>query len=179
MNYIKLISKLSVFIVALLYATSCGDNVQPRFEAFLDAEFEIPAGVLVFTQGTVTAIDIPSNLSSNLTVNGMAEESITSIMPGRAILKSKFNNVDLGFFRDVSVRAVKIDDPNVVKEMFYLTDIRFNEGNSIELFPSLSELKDILTDPLFDIKLVVNYQSTPSGSVPLELDFSYLVFDEE
>jgi len=168
---------LLLLSVALL-TISCKDNKVPEVEVFLETRFDIPSNVLIFEQGTIVTIDVSTQIESQLSARGLGRGDVTSVLPGRAVLRSRFNNVNLGFLRNVSVRAVSIEDPSQVIEMFFLSDVRFDEGGTMDLFSSSSELKDILLDDLIDVHLVVNYQNLPPGAVPLELDFSYLVFDE-
>lgn len=178
----RILSHISLLLLGLvvLSTSSCSDNAAiPAFEVTLESNFTIPIDqVALFVQGTATDPDRPSFIDANLSVAQMGKNQITSIQPGSAILRSKFNNENLGFLRDVSVRAVKKDNSGIVKELFYLTDIRLDEGNSMVLFPALTEIKDIMTDPTFDLQLVVNFQGFPSSNVTLELDYTYLVFDE-
>lgn len=175
--------KYSKYIVAVLCLTlvgtlGCGNDAVPEVEVFLTSRFDVPSNVLLFEQGTIVSIDVRTQIDAQLSARGLSRGDVTSILPGRAVLRSRFNNVNLGFLRNVSVRAVSIADPTQVVEMFFLSEVRFDEGDTMELFSGSSELQQILLDDLFDIHLVVNYQNLPPGAVPLELDFSYLVFDE-
>jgi len=176
----KIFSYIGLAFISMMLSSGCGENTAtPAFEVALESTFTIPIDqVALFVQGTATDPDKFSFLESNLALAQMNKEQITSIQPGSAILRSKFNNENLGFLRDVSVRAVKKGDVTFVKELFFLSEIRLDEGNSMVLFPALTEIKDIMTDPTFDLQLVINFQGFPSSNVTLELDYTYLVFDD-
>lgn len=172
MRYIFILSAL------LLTVSSCSDTKQALYEGYVKTSFVIPLNrVNSFQQLTVFLREEPTFYNENLSVNGITNKSVKSVLPGRARIKSSFQDIDLGFLSNISIRAID-RSTSTTKEMFYLSDIRLFEGNTIELFPSLSELKPILSNPEIDLAIVMNFKGFPSSDVEISLDFSYQVFDQ-
>lgn len=176
----KFTEAIFILVLAALALTteSCSKGATPAFEVALEFEFDIPnSGVAPGFRGTRTVSGLQTFFAENLSTNGVSQASVTSISSGRAVFRS-LQNVDLSFIREISILAVDRETPDIKRELFYRTDIRFDEGFSIELLGSLSELKDILSDPLVDIEIVLDYRNTIPINFIGELQFTYLVFDE-
>jgi len=163
----------------VLTIQGCGESATPAFEVALEVQFDIPnSGVAPGFRGTRTISGVNTFFAQNLSNNGMSLSDVTSISSGRAVFQSNYQNIDLSFIHEISILAVDRENPSTKREMFYLTDIRFDEDYSTELFGSLSELKDILSDPLIDLEIVLDYRNTIPVNFIGELQFTYLVFDE-
>lgn len=176
----KYIHSICILLLCLLSITiqSCSKGAAPAFEVTLNVQFDIPnSGVAPGFRGTRTVSALQTLYSENLSINGLSPAAVTSISSGRAVFRS-IQNLDLTFIREISILAVDRGNPDFKREMFYRTDIRFDQGSSVELLGSLSELKDLLNDPLIDLQIVLDYRSTIPTNFLGELQFSYLVFDE-
>lgn len=176
----RVVNHIVAFFLILTLASSCSDGATYKYEVPLTIDFTVPQSEIAqFRELTVFVDNVPTQYMQALIANATDESAVTSVQSGRADLSSSFGNVDLGFLDEISVRARSISDPSRIEEIFYFTDFRFQEGSRVQLIDSGREIKDIMSESTVNLEMVMTFQGNPAvGNVGMDLDFSYVVFDQ-
>lgn len=168
-----------VLISIVVLLCGCQTSELPDLEVSVQSSFIIPLDrVNTIEQLTIFLRKENIFLTDNLAGRGLSKDEITSILPGRAVLNTQFQGIDLGFIRDISIKAIDRLDRQKVKEMYYLTSNRLSEGQRMELFPSLSEMKEILLTEDIDLAVVLNFKNFPRSDVEVVMDYTYQIFTD-
>lgn len=165
--------------IVLLFA-GCGENTVPLYEGNVKILFEVPIGEInPLLRGTFTVPGVPTFYDQNNSINGITSMDVSSITAGRAVLRARFQDINLGFLEDISVQIVSRSQPSDSREIFFLNDFRLNEGFSTELFAQPREIKDLFNqDELVDIKVILEYRNLVAVPFQGEIDFTYAVYTE-
>jgi hypothetical protein len=166
---------LPIFLCVIF--TSCGSDRTQLFEINNEIEFFIPGGLNTIETHVFVIRNVPSFFKSSLANHGATEEQIVSISAARAKLIGSFGQIDYDFIEEISVRAISKTDPTLNKEMYYQDRIQFNHSGDLELFASISELIEILTDEIFDMEIRIRMRQSSPVQLQNKLIFSYVVFD--
>ena len=173
----KFNGQFSIFVVLSFILLSCGSDRQELFIINNEIEFFVPGGLNTIETHVFVIRNVPSFYRSNLSVNGASDEQITSISPTRARLQGTFGVIDYDFIDEISVRAVSKTDPGLNREMYFQDRIPFNHSGDLELFSSISELKEILSEEIFDMEVRIRFRQSSPLQLQNKLIFSYAVFD--
>lgn len=163
----------------VLTMVSCTQQETADYEFFVTTQTTIPSGLNNIETHVFVIPDVYPFLAANLQAKGTDISRVTSITPGRAELYDRFNSTQLGFIRDVSVRARKIDDPQDYVELFKLDNVNINEGNRIALLNTLNDIEDWIDEDEIEIELRLRLRGFSPHTLSLGMDFSYAVFVDE
>ena len=167
----------SVLVLGIISLTSCGSDRQELFIIDNEIEFFIPGALNTIETHVFIIRNVPSFYRANLSANGASDEQVVSITATRARLTGSFGIVDYDFIDEISVRALSRTDPGLNREMYFQDRIPFNQSGDLELFSSISELKDILSQEVFDMEVRIRLRQSTPLQLQNKLIFSYAVFD--
>jgi hypothetical protein len=156
---------------------SCGSDRQELFIIDNEIEFILPGALNTIETHVFIIRNVPSFYNLSLTANGASDEQVESIAATRARLTGSFGVVDYDFIDEISVRAISKTDPSLNREMYFQDRIPFNHSGDLELFSSISELREILSDEIFDIEVRIRLRQSTPLQLQNKLIFSYAVFD--
>ena len=163
--------KLCLFLVLLVFIMGCrGEG--PGFEMRYQRDFEIPAGLGVFDTHVFELNAIQSNKAAFLTANGVLEEDITEIIPQNAQLSVNFANVEFLFVREVIVEIFTRDEIRG-REIFFREEIPQNTGIRINLIPSLPDVKDLILQDEFNIRIEMKLRDISPQFIETRFDFEF------
>ena len=163
--------KLCLFLVLLVFIMGCrGEG--PGFEMRYQRDFEIPAGLGVFDTHVFVLNGIQSNKAAFLTANGVLEEDITEIIPQNAQLSVNFANVEFLFVREVIVEIFTRDEIRG-REIFFREEIPQNTGIRINLIPSLPDVKDLILQDEFNIRIEMKLRDISPQFIETRFDFEF------
>lgn len=168
---------ISCFLIAITFF-SCGSDRQELFIVDNEVEFILPGALNTIETHVFIIRNVPSFYRTSLTANGASDEQVVSITATRARLMGSFGPVDYDFIAEISVRAISKTDPGLNREMYFQDRIPFNQSGDLELFSSISELKDILAEEIFDMEVRIRLRQSTPLQIQNKLIFSYAVFDE-
>jgi len=135
-------------------------------------DFEIPAGLGVFDTHVFELNGIQSNKAAFLTANGVLEEDITEIIPQNAQLSVNFANVEFLFVREVIVEIFTRDEIRG-REIFFREEIPQNTGIRINLIPSLPDVKDLILQDEFNIRIEMKLRDISPQFIETRFDFEF------
>ncbi len=168
------------YCLFILFATtiSCGEDQTALFNMELTADFEIPAGLNTIETYYFPIENVPTFYNQYLNSNGINDESVKHIYANRAVMFAKFINIDMDFVQDISILGARRDDPDSDKEFFYFDLVDINEDQELELFSSINDLKDIVSEEYIDLIVRIKFRAFTPTSLESRIDFSLSVFDE-
>ena len=169
--------QLSVLIFTALSFISCGSDRQELFIINNEVEFILPGALNTIETHVFIIRNVPSFYRANLSANGASDDQIVSITATRARLQGSFGMIDYDFIEEISVRAFSRTEPGLNREMYFQDRIPFNQSGDLELFSSISELKDILSQEVFDMEVRIRLRQSTPLQLQNKLIFSYAVFD--
>ncbi len=148
-----------LFLVLLsLNMSSCTkDNGRHLFDTEIEVNFDIPAGLNNLETHYFNIKNIPSFYEEKKSIYGVSDDDILKSLANRASIIPRFQEVDYGFIRDISIKLY--DDEYPRSEAFYLETVRISEENELNLLSSLTNLKDILSKPTFDLEIRINFKT--------------------
>ncbi|MBL0098943.1 MAG: hypothetical protein IPP49_01930 [Saprospiraceae bacterium] len=83
-----------------------------RYQADMDAEFDLPTGLNTVETHYFIIRDVPTNYKLNADLKGVDTSSIFNVQASKGLLTSKFGGVDFDFINRISVYAVSKKDPS-------------------------------------------------------------------
>ncbi|NNF34160.1 MAG: hypothetical protein HKN68_08630 [Saprospiraceae bacterium] len=175
---LKIPGKILIFFITAISFFSCGSDRQELFIVDNEIEFILPGALNTIETHVFIIRNVPSFYKTSLTANGASEEQVVSITATRARLMGSFGPVDYDFIAEISVRAISKTDPGLNREMYFQDRIPFNHSGDLELFSSISELREILSDEIFDMEVRIRLRQSTPLQIQNKLIFSYAVFDE-
>lgn len=165
--------------VLALTVAGCSKQETADYEFFVSTQTTIPSGLNTIETHVFVIPNVRPLLAANLQTKGSDISRVKSISPGRAELFDRFNSTQLGFIRDVSVRARKSDNPQDYVELFKLDNVNYNEGYRIALLNTLNDIEDWMDEDEVDIEVRLRLRGFSPHTLSLGLDFSYAVFVDE
>jgi len=145
---------LSLFF--LIGAFSCSSGPQALFQLRIDADLTLPPALNNLDTHHFFIRDVPTRYRNFLS-GSFDENNIGSVVPDRASLSSLFVNVDWGIIREISIHAISNSDPTLSREIFFHDRVNPSNLNDLDLFNSLSEVKDILLQDLITLEVRFNF----------------------
>lgn len=175
---LKLPGKILITFMIVISLLSCGSDRQELFIVDNEVEFILPGALNTIETHVFIIRNVPSFYRTSLSANGASDDQVVSITATRARLMGSFGTIDYNFIAEISVRALSKSDPGLNREMYFQDRIPFNQSGDLELFSSISELKDILSEEVFDMEVRIRLRQSTPLQIQNKLIFSYAVFDE-
>lgn len=169
---------LTLLLTSLLTFSSCNKGGTPVFSFDLEIPLEFSGGQQPLQTRTYLIYNIINFLEAELQQQGMTLDQVVKILPGKAILSADSPNVDYSWYHSVVVNAVSVQDPELIKEMFYQEYIELDHTGDLELLSSISELKPIMAPGIFNMQVKVRMKNNISLQTRHKLRITLDVFDE-
>ena len=166
------IGKILSFL-GLILISGCVKTNEEFVERSLTAVFEVPANLNPVETHYLYVRNIPSLYAQTLSTRGWTNDQISRISPSRCRIYGRFGGVNLSIFSTISIRVISRDGKNTRSEMYFLEEIPLVGRSELDLRPTLSELKPILSQEIFDLEIRLQIRGFVPASLPLQLDFSY------
>lgn len=154
-----------LLIMSLLSVLSCKKENRKEipFVTYVDIH---PAGLdLVHTHHFVLR-DIP----------GVPYEKIVEAQPAYVRLSLEYGESTLDFLRDITFDAMTDSSR---QEVAYYEFIPVTNQRDLDLYPSIIDLKEHITQKYFDMMINIELRSIPSAETRLRIDFGVLGIMEE
>lgn len=136
--------KKIIFLVAtVLIFTQC-KNDGGDFELPYTVEFEIPAGIDVIPFQNVE-MEVPNfNIEQRFSSAGFTADQVTSVNARSISLDILTGHPDFAFLERAFLEVRNRDDVNDKREIGYLEFVPNNQGNTLDLIPSLPDVVDYI-----------------------------------
>lgn len=175
-----LIYRYTSFYIIIAFAIlglGCGKDETPRFSIPVEAFFEIPAGLNTIETHFIPINGVVNFMQARLAQNNMTVDQVTSVQSGRGQIIALSPNVEYRLFNDITVNAISVTNQSKADEMYYQDFIEFDHDGNLELLSSISELKEIMLNGIFDMEVKVNLRQSSLVTTEHKIVFDLAVFD--
>ncbi|MDA9182138.1 hypothetical protein N9O51_02995 [Saprospiraceae bacterium] len=170
------LSILFATIGSILLFLGCSKDEEPRFSMSVEVFVAFPAEFNTIATHTIELFSLPNFINTRLAQNSMTADQVTSIVAGRGQIIPVSPNVQYQLINNVVVNVSSVDNDDL-NEMYYNDFIEFDHNGSLELLSSISELKNIMLDGVFDLQVKYNLRQSLLTETEHKLRFDLLIFD--
>lgn len=163
---LKIFKAFFFLSVLILFASACKDR-KDRFEIPFTAYVEIPAGLNSF---------LTYHFPVRVGTNGQIPEGILVARPARMRAFLEDGEMNFNFARRAYMDAMT-DSGRL--EMGYNLDVFLNGSSTLDLYPSIADIKEHLTRDSFDIEFKIDLRSNTTLTSRVRIDFSVEVTVEQ
>lgn len=165
--------------VSVFTCFSCNKNDdEPRFKMSFQAPFQMQAGLAPYTVETHYFVinDLSSGFRSQLSTRSLTEGDIIDIKPLSCRLVRPFADGDYDFLFNVSVQIVNPNDPDDWKEIAYRDNIQTGTNATLDLFPTLVNVKEYVKESTFTIRVRADLFQSTTTFIDNRLEFDFEAF---
>jgi hypothetical protein len=153
-----------LLILPMLFLNSC--NKKDRLEIPFTAYIEIPAGLNSF---------LTYHFPVRVGTNGQIPANMTIARPARMRAFLESGEGSFNFVRRAYMDAIT-DNGRI--EMGYNLDVLLNGSSSLDLYPSIADIKEHINSDSFDIEFKIDLRSSTTLTSRVRIDFSVEVSSE-
>jgi hypothetical protein len=153
-----------LLILPMLFLNSC--NKKDRLEIPFTAYVEIPAGLNSF---------LTYHFPVRVGTNGQIPANMTIARPARMRAFLESGEGSFNFVRRAYMDAIT-DNGRI--EMGYNLDVLLNGSSSLDLYPSIADIKEHINSDSFDIEFKIDLRSSTTLTSRVRIDFSVEVSNE-
>ena len=160
---------LFLFLVSLL---SCSKEAPTLFRIETEAAFVIAPGLDNIRTHIWPLRNIRTNIGAITTSS--TRELVEAIYGNTAVIQAPFVNFD---FRQVNMVTINIWDPrnpDDKREVFFMDRRNNNRSEELQLFSSLSEVKDILLNDTFDAEVRIRFLTFTPTEIESRLSMNFV-----
>jgi len=167
----------TVLLVVAMIMGGCSNDEEPRFIMPVEVPVFFPSEFNTIETHTIELFSVPNQIQTWLSQNGITVDEITSIVAGRGQFVPITSGIQYRLLNNMVINVSPIDSETDINEMYYNDFVEFDHSGNLELLSSISELKDIMVDGVFDLQ--VKYTLRQSLLTPTEhvLRFDLLIYD--
>lgn len=165
------------FLLFFGFGISCTDSTPALFNMQMELDFTIPAGLNTIDTHVFILSNVPTRVQSYL---GNADrESISRVLANRARLTGQFTSIDYTIVDQITIDVINKDDPEDLREVFWMSPVPLNQQGDLNLFSSLSEVKELILQETADFEIAIRFRSFTSRPLESRLFMDFSVFDNE
>jgi hypothetical protein len=166
-------------LLILTIATACKKDKRTEFFLIHDfIDFTIQPGLNTFDTHIYTVSPKFSTFHTQLEASSHTAEEVVAIEPRRAYLTSVFEDVNLDFIHQVSVRIYDPFDETNNIEFFYMDPVPIRSKTGIELFPGIANLEEWFDREYYGIEVRLNFRQNSPSLIQMRLEFDVRVLGE-
>lgn len=168
----------SIIIFLVLAFSSCRNRNQELFIAEAEIRVEDPSLFdNILTYG-IPVKDIVNIFEATAAQNGFSMDDIATINPASARLVNVFGDDTYSNISRIRV-FMSNKDQTIRREVYYQEMINFNHSGPLNLFGSLSDVKDILLEDTYTLEVELNFRSFSNGFLSNRLEYSFVAYGNE
>ena len=159
------ISKFSLYVVLFIsfFMSSCGgDEGEELIRVPFQVQFEVPAGLNPALEHRVFITNIQNSFVGLVEQNGIDTSLISAVTAGNGQFLEMNGVMDLNFLLEVEIRIFSNQNPDNSKEIYYRNNIPINTGATLDMFPSLSNIDDIIFEPGMSLEIIFKRLNGPT-----------------
>ncbi|MCS6928172.1 MAG: hypothetical protein NZM43_01625 [Saprospiraceae bacterium] len=161
--------RIAVAIFLILSVSCRKDRIGPGFDLLYEREFVIAAGLGPFVTHHFYFRDIPTRFQTLLRENGKTEADIQAVLTRQASLGGIFGDADFSVVEEASLRVYLESDPKGAIEAAYRFPTPIERSNTLELIPSLADLKRIVRNERFSLDLALRLRRNTPDEIPARI----------
>lgn len=156
---------------------SCTSDENVLFEIDLQEVIFVPGGLNNIETHVFVVPGIPNLLNAYLESNGFSYEDISRIGSGSARLEGNFQKYNYSVLAEVEVDMLNSDGTERL-EIFYQEEIPFNETDQVNLFGSLTDVKEIMKDDTYNLEIALRFRSPTTSTNEHLFSYKLLVYGQ-
>ena len=165
--------KIILFIATVLIFTQCKQD-SGDFELPYTVQFEIPAGIPAFPFQNVE-VEVPNfNIEQKFSSAGFTADQVARINARSISLDIISGNADFSFLERAILEIRNPQDVDDKREIAYLEFIPNNQGNRLDLIPSLPDVAEYIKEGNFILTFKMAPRFSPGQVTQVRM---YLNFD--
>ncbi len=166
-------------LIVLFLTSSCRDKSQEVFSITNETDFNIVAGL----NNILTHIFVIENLTSTLEAaaqqNGYNLEDLSKVNSSTAEFRGKFEDLDYSNIERVAVNLVDPTGEFPKREIFFQEIININHSGPLQLFGSLSDVKELLSQPTYNLEVELRFRAPTTQTLENRFIYNFVAFDNE
>ncbi len=169
--------KIILFIATVLIFTQCKKD-SGDFELSYTTQFEIPAGIPAFPFQNVE-VEVPNfNIEQRFSSAGFTADQVERINARSISLDVISGNSDFSFLERAILEIRNPQDINDKREIAYLEFIPNNQGNRLDLIPSLPDVAEYIKDGNFILTFKMAPRFSPGQTMQVRMFLNFDAFAE-
>ena len=170
----KTAMKCSYLILLFLLISGCKkDQATFDHEVVGLYEYSIPQGLNTIESHFFFKNNEISPVAKYIADHNLVITNESSIRLNRAKLRLESFDGDLGLLREVLVEVEPANNPIQHFEMAYTLEIDDRFQNELDLIPALTELRDILSTPRYNMDLILTFRNVSTQPMNLSLQLEW------
>lgn len=167
------------FGILLLFSfgISCTDNTPALFNMQMEVDFTIPAGLNTLDTHVFILRNVPTRVQSY--IGNANRDNITRVLANRARLTGLFTAIDYAIIDQITIDVINQEDPEDLREVFWMSPVPLNQEGDLNLFSSLSEVKEMMLQETADFEVAIRFRTFTSRPLESRLFMDFSVFDNE
>jgi hypothetical protein len=151
-----------LLLISGLQCSCNGDEGQELILVPFQVQFEVPAGLNPALEHRVLITNIQNSFVGLLEQNGIDTSRISAVTAGNGQFLEMNGVMDLNFLLELEIRIFSNLNPDYSKEIYYRNNIPINTGSTLDLFPSLSNIEDIIFEPGMSLEITFKRLNGPT-----------------
>lgn len=174
----KFIYSCSFAALLTLLVSGCSKDDPARLQIPVEIAFDIPNESNTFETHYRYLHSIPNFIKARLELENIAIEDVTSIQAGRGQLIPLSGNIDYRIYNDITITAISVNNSELIGEMYYNEFVDLDHTGNLELLSSISELRDIMIEGVFDLEIAYNLRQANVFNTEHRLTFNLAIFTD-
>jgi len=160
--------------IVLIGIGGCHKDDGPKavFTVESTSSFTIPAGLNTVETHYFVVNNIPSTLEAQLKSHNLTLEDLEKINPLQCRLLALDGTPTYQFIQDISVMIYTKKNP-VKREIAFMEPVPLNTSSTLQLFPTLIDVKDYLTSSVYSVEIRLRLRGFPSRTIDTRLDLAF------
>lgn len=150
----------------------CDSNDPVLFELEMEVDFEIPAGLNTIQRHIFEVKNVPTRIA----LYGANLETVSRIHAHDATIGGRLGNANFGIVDNISVWMISRVDPDLRKEIFFQEFVDFDHMGELNLFSSISEVQDIISDDFVDLEIQFFFRTFTPQNIDSRLSMNFKAY---
>ncbi len=149
------------------------DSFVKKFGIRLERDFSVPAGLDILDAHYFVLSEMPTFYANLIAQEDVPDGAKVSLVPEKALITSRFGNIDFDFIEKVSVKIytnANIDDK---AEAFYIEYIPKSVDGELALIPTSFEALPFLKDGLVNAEVKFLFKITTPQQLDLHIQMDF------
>ena len=163
-----------IIIPAILLLSCNKENLRPLFEVESVTSFTIPAGLNTVETHYFPIRNLTSSLAAQLETRNLTLDDISVIKPQTLVLTSLDPDVEFNFITSIISEMYTVN-PDEGLEIYFREPVPINTKSDLVLFPSLLNVKDYISQSLFNIEMKLRVRTFINRDIDVRVDMVFQV----
>ncbi|MEE9373932.1 MAG: hypothetical protein V3V00_12850 [Saprospiraceae bacterium] len=163
--------KKVIFLLSLSFL-SCTKNAPILFEIETEGAFVVAPGLDNIQTHIWTIKNIRTNV--NALTNETTRDLVEGMFASTAVIEAPFTDFDFRLVNMVTINIWDPNNPNDKREVFFMDRRNNNQREELQLFSSLSEVKDILFKDRFDAQVKIRFATFTPTIIESRLKMNFI-----